>query len=99
MKLAKVIGSVVSTIKNETLMGAKLLLVQPLNLSLQPTGRASVAVDTVDAGVGDIVIIVEEGRVARERLGSTSPVRTMIVGVVDSVDVLAVENNDGTRTL
>ncbi len=99
MRLAKVIGSVVSTIKNETLRGAKLLLVQPLDLKQEPVGRASVAVDTVGAGVGDIVIIVEEGRVARERLGSTSPVRTMIVGVVDSVDILAVENNDGTRTV
>jgi microcompartment protein CcmK/EutM len=99
MKLAKVIGSVVSTIKNETLTGAKLLLVQPLDLRQQPTGRASVAVDTVDAGVGDVVMIVEEGRVARERLGNTSPVRTMIVGVVDKVDILAVENNDGTRTV
>lgn len=99
MRIAKVIGTVTSTVKNETLWGAKLLLVQPLNLKQQPTGRASVAVDTVDAGVGDIVIIVEEGRVARERLGSASPVRTMIVGVVDRVDILAVEHYDGTRTV
>jgi microcompartment protein CcmK/EutM len=106
VKLAKVIGSVVSTIKNESLQGAKLLLVQPLNLAghgrravLKPMGRASIAVDTVDAGVGDVVLIVEEGRVARDRLGSTAPVRTMIVGVVDKVDVLAVEKHDRTRTV
>ncbi|MCS6859324.1 MAG: EutN/CcmL family microcompartment protein [Abditibacteriales bacterium] len=99
MKLAKVIGSVVSTIKNDTLRGAKLLLVQPLNLQQQPTGRAAVAVDTVDAGVGDIVLVVEEGRAARERFGATSPVRSVIVGVVDKVDVRAVENHDGTRTV
>lgn len=99
MRLAKVIGSVVSTIKNETLTGAKLLLVQPLNLKQQPAGRASVAVDTVDAGVGDMVLIVEEGRVARERLGATSPVRTVIVGVVDRVDVLAVEETGRAVTV
>ena len=55
MQLARVIGTVVATVKNESLEGRKLLVVQTLNKDLEPTGKPMVAVDSVGAGVGELV--------------------------------------------
>ena len=55
MQLARVIGTVVSTVKNESLDGRKLLVVQTLNKDLQPSGKPLVAVDSVGAGLGELV--------------------------------------------
>jgi ethanolamine utilization protein EutN len=87
MFLARVTGEVVATIKHPHLRARKLLLVQP-----EPTpGRAVppevIAVDTVDAGVGDRVLVADEGNAAAQVLAMPrGPVRTVIVGVVDSVE-------------
>lgn len=64
MRLGRVIGNVVSTRKNPKLEGAKLLLVQPLDATATPRGHAVLAVDAVQAGVGDTVLLVIEGRAA-----------------------------------
>ncbi len=88
MKLARVIGSVVSTIKHEAYHASKLLLVQPLDLSMRAEGSAMVAIDTVGAGAGEMVLMVDEGRAARDILPfKRVPVRTLIVGIVDRVDL------------
>ena len=88
MTIGKVIGSVVSTIKHETYRATKLMLVQPLGLDLQPKGDAILAVDSVGAGEGETVLILEEGLSAAEILGvKRAPVRSMIVGIIDHVDV------------
>lgn len=88
MFLAKVVGTVVATIKHNDLHGKKILLVRPLDPSLSPAGKSVLAVDSVDAGTGDTVLVVNEGNAAAQVLGmERGPIRTVIVGVVDSVDL------------
>jgi microcompartment protein CcmK/EutM len=88
MFLAQVVGKVVATIKHSDLHGKKILLVRPLDLSLAPTGKAVLAVDTVDAGAGDVVLVSDEGNAAAQVLRmERGPIRTVIVGVVDSIDM------------
>lgn len=88
MQIARVIGTVVSTQKHRKFAGAKLLLVQPLNMDDTARGAALLAVDGVGAGVHERVLIVLEGRAAGEVLGSKgAPVDAAIVGIVDTVDI------------
>ena len=86
MHLARVIGTVVSTSKNPALVGMKMLIVQRLNELLEPSGRSEVAVDSVDAGIGDLVLVLE-GSSARRVFGDDAPVDKAIVGIVNSVEV------------
>ena len=86
MFLGRVVGDVVATIKHAALSGRKLLVVQPLTGEGKPTGRPTIAVDVVDAGVGDHVLVVDEGNSAAQALAQPrGPVRTVVVGVVDEV--------------
>jgi ethanolamine utilization protein EutN len=88
MLIAKVVGTVVATQKNKKFEGAKLMLVQPLNLDDTPRGNALLAVDGVGAGVNEKVLIVLEGRAAGEALGKkAAPVDAAIIGIIDQVDV------------
>ena len=88
MILGKVIGNVVSTIKNKTLEGFKLMLVKQTDISGNPVGKPLVAVDSVDAGEGDLVLILKEGGSAKIVLKRNKmPVNLVIVGVVDTVDL------------
>jgi ethanolamine utilization protein EutN len=88
MQLARVIGTVVATQKHRKFEGAKLLLVQPLNVDDTPRGVALLAVDGVGAGVDEKVLIVLEGRAAGEALGKKgAPVDAAIIGIVDSVTI------------
>ena len=93
MKLARVIGNVEATVKHPCYINTKLMVVQPLDEQLQPSGRSHPAIDTVGAGNGNIVLVVEEGKAAQQMLGQKRiPIRTLIVGIVDSVDVMARED-------
>lgn len=88
MILARVVGRVVATQKHYKIEGAKLLLVQPLDLDGRDEGRPLLSIDSVDAGVGDRVLVVMEGRASAMALGrSQAPVDAAIIGVVDSVDL------------
>lgn len=88
MQIGRVVGTVVSTQKHQTFQGAKLLLVQPLNLDDTARGPALLAVDGVGAGVNEKVLIVLEGRAAGEALGrKAAPVDAAIVGIIDTVTV------------
>jgi ethanolamine utilization protein EutN len=88
MQLARVVGTVVATQKHRKFEGAKLMLVQPLNLDDTPRGAALLAVDGVGAGVTEKVLIVLEGRAAGEALGKkAAPVDAAIIGIVDSVEI------------
>jgi ethanolamine utilization protein EutN len=88
MILARVTGTLVSTHKHRKLVGAKLLLVQPLTLEDTPRGGELLAVDGAGAGVGEKVLIVLEGRSASEAIGQKgAPVDAAIVGIVDTVDL------------
>ena len=88
VQLARVVGTVVATQKHRTFEGAKLLLVQPLNLDDTPRGASLLAVDGVGAGVREKVLIVLEGRAAGEGLGrKAAPVDAAIIGIVDHVEI------------
>lgn len=88
MILGKVIDQVVATQKHACFEGTKLLLVQPLSLSMQPEGEALLAIDAVDAGIGDTVLVVQDGWAACHLLGQPeSPVDAGVIGVVDHVEL------------
>ena len=88
MQIARVVGTVVSTQKHKKFEGAKLMLVQPLNVDDTPRGAALLAVDGVGAGVREKVLIVLEGRAAGEALGrKAAPVDAAIIGIIDSVSI------------
>lgn len=88
MTLGRVVGNVVSTQKNAKLEGAKLLLVQPLDLERKPRGAAILAIDGVDAGIGDLILLIQDGRSAQLVLGKgTAAVDAAIIGVVDAVEM------------
>ena len=87
MYVGRVTGTVVATIKNELLEGRKLLVVDKLDLQGNPTRKYDIAVDMVQAGVGDLVLVLDEGNSARqivdrEPLGA---LRAVIVGIVDEI--------------
>lgn len=100
MKIARVLGSVEGAVKHPAYNGATLLVVQPLDLQKRPQGRTQPAMDMVGAGAGDLVLLVEEGKSARERAGEKDmPVRTLIVGIVDEMDVMALEKTNSERVV
>jgi ethanolamine utilization protein EutN len=87
MILAKIVGTVVATRKDERLVSNKLLVVRPIDPYGTPEGNYLVAVDTVDAGYGEIVLIVS-GSSARMAAGMKDcPVDAAIVGIVDQIEV------------
>jgi len=87
--LAKVKGNLVSTQKNSYLIGHKLLLVHPIDLNNNFIGKNDVvAIDFADAGIGDTVLLVQEGKAVQQILGhKNAPVHSVVVAVVDSIDV------------
>ncbi len=86
MLIARVIGELIATRKHPSHEGLKLLLVQPLNLDGSDRGDAVVAVDAVDAGVGDQVLLTTEGYSAFSSVGRLmTPIEAAVIGVVDEV--------------
>ena len=88
MYIGKVTGTVVSTIKDEAFFARKLLLVDRLDLNGEPDGHYYVAVDVVQAGIGDIVLVIDEGNGSRQILQrEVAPVRAVVVGVIDDIEI------------
>jgi microcompartment protein CcmK/EutM len=90
MNLAKVVGNVVATQKNNNLLGKKLLLIQAVDIEGNFYGEEIIAVDGVGAGIGDLVLVIAEGGSARHVTKSKSPlapIDTCIAGIVDSIKV------------
>ncbi len=88
MQLARVVGHVVAPVKHQLFHGHKLLLVRPEDPHGRPSAPAVLAVDRVDAGIGDRVLLLHEGSSARDLVGEPyAPIRAVIVGFVDGVDV------------
>ena len=86
MYIGRVAGTVVATVKHEAFHGHKLLLVDRLDLAGQPTAEYDICVDMARAGVGDRVLVLDEGNGARQVLNRQfAPVRAVIVGIVDDV--------------
>jgi ethanolamine utilization protein EutN len=84
MQLARVIGTVVSTIKNESLAGRKLLVIQTLNGDLEPQGKPLVALDAVGAGAGELVFWCRGKEASFPFKREDTPTDCTIVGIVDS---------------
>jgi len=86
MKLCRVTGNVVATVKHEAYRGHKLMIVQPIDETGGDAGTTFLAVDLVQAGPGDTVLVMQEGNGVRQILKSDKlPIRSVIVGVVDDV--------------
>ncbi len=89
MLIARVVGTVVSTVKHPSFYNYKLLIVQPLHGPGQEDQRDFVALDVAHAGIGDVVLVNQEGGGAREVLNDPeAPVISLIVGVLDSVELI-----------
>jgi microcompartment protein CcmK/EutM len=88
MILGRVTGNVVSTIHHPIVDGRKLLLAERLDQDGKPTGAYLIALDSIGAGRGETVLILDEGNGARQVLDDDSaPVRSIIVGIVDEVNL------------
>lgn len=87
MYLAKVIGVVVATHKEETLKGEKILLVQPIDTNEDPTGNSQVVIDTVGAGAGEMVLVATGSSARQVFQNLHAPIDAAIVGIVDYVEV------------
>ena len=89
MIIARVVGNVVATRKHRSHEGKKILLIQPLDLEGQPEGDVIVAMDAVDAGVGDRVLAVQDGFAAMTSVGHVdSPIDAAVIGVIDLVELM-----------
>ena len=87
MLLARIVGTVVATRKDERLVSSKLLVARPIDPAGKPEGSYLVAIDTVDAGVGETVLIVS-GSSARMASGlKDCPVDAAVIGIVDNIEV------------
>lgn len=90
MYIGIVAGTVVATIKHKAFNGRKLLLVDRLDLDGEPTADYDICVDAARAGVGDRVLVLDEGNGARQVLNErTAPIRAVVVGIVDDVALAA----------
>ena len=88
MILARITGSVVSTIHHSIVDGQKLLIAERLDEAGKPLGGYLIAMDAVGAGMGETVLILDEGTGARQILNdSNAPVRSIVVGIVDAVEL------------
>ena len=88
MKIARVIGTLVATEKHVAYVGHKVLHCQPIDEHRNDVGEAFLAVDRAQAGVGDTVLVNQEGNGARQLLGTIDgklPIRSVIVGIVDAI--------------
>jgi microcompartment protein CcmK/EutM len=87
MILGRVVGSIVSTINHPFYDAKKILVVEKTDAAGAPLADYLIAVDTVDAGVGERVLVLDEGNGGRQIFASSdAPVRSVIVGIIDSVE-------------
>jgi microcompartment protein CcmK/EutM len=87
MLIASVIGTTVSTVKDEKLFGRKLMIVRQSDESGAPFGKPYVAVDTVDAGIGDLVLTCAGSSARQTNITKDTPVDAVIMAVIDSLEV------------
>jgi ethanolamine utilization protein EutN len=88
VKLCRVKGNVVATVKHPTYKGHKLMIVQPIDERGVEVGASYLAVDLVQAGPGDTVLVMSEGNGVRQILKEQKlPIRSVVIGIVDAMDV------------
>ena len=87
MLIAKVIGTTVSTIKDEKLQGRKLLILRPTDERGNPVGKPYIAIDTVDAGIGELVLTASGSSARQTAITKDTPVDAVIMAMIDSMEV------------
>lgn len=87
MLIARVVGDVVSTIKDDKIVGRKLLIVREVTTENEIVGKPVVAIDTVDAGIGDVVLIAQGSSARQTTSTKDTPTDAVIMAIVDSLDV------------
>jgi len=87
MLIAKVIGTTIATIKDEKLVGRKLLILRQTDEHGAPAGKPYVAIDTLDAGVGDLVLTCSGSSARQTNITKDTPVDAVIMAVIDSLEV------------
>jgi microcompartment protein CcmK/EutM len=87
MLIARVIGTTVSTIKDEKLQGRKLLIVRQTDEKGNPVGKPYIAIDTVDAGVGELVLTASGSSARQTTITKDTPVDAVIMAMIDSLEV------------
>jgi microcompartment protein CcmK/EutM len=87
MLIASVVGTTVSTVKDEKLSGKKLLILRQTDETGSPFGKPYVAVDTVDAGIGDLVLTCAGSSARQTNITKDTPVDAVIMAVIDSLEV------------
>jgi microcompartment protein CcmK/EutM len=98
MFIADVLGTVVSPVQHPVLDGRRLLLLRPLSPTGRRVGATRVALDAASAGPGDRVLVVDEGNCGRQLIGvPDAPVKTVVVGVIDYVEVDGALTYDAQR--
>ncbi len=96
MVLGKVIGTVWSTRKDENLVGSKFMIVRELNLDYTPKSKTVVAVDSVGAGVGEIVLVAQGSSARQTVITKNKPVDAVIMAIVDKLDISVKEQLEET---
>ena len=87
MLIARVIGTTVSTVKDEKLTGRKLLILRQTDETGSPAGKPYVAVDTVDAGIGDLVLTAAGSSARQTNITKDTPVDAVVMAVINSLEV------------
>ena len=87
MLIARVVGDVVSTIKDEKMTGRKLLIVREVSVENEIVGKPIVAIDTVSAGIGDVVLIAQGSSARQTSMTKDSPTDAVIMAIVDSLEL------------
>lgn len=88
MLIARVVGNVVATMKDEKIVGRKLLIVREVTTENEIVGKPLVAIDTVDAGVGDVVLVAQGSSARQTALTKETPTDAVIMAIVDSLEML-----------
>jgi len=90
--LGKVIGTVWSTRKDEALVGSKFLIVRQIDLEYKPKESTVIAVDSVGAGVGEVVLVAQGSSARQTTITKNKPVDAVIMAIVDKLDISIKEN-------
>ena len=88
MHMCRILGNVVSTVKHPTYSGQRLMIVQPVDECGSDTGESFLAIDRVQSGPGDTVLVMREGNGVRQlmAMGKLVPIRSLIVGIIDVIE-------------
>ena len=86
MIIGRITGTIYSTINHKFYDGKKMMIVDKLNADGNPTGKYLIAVDSVQAGIGETVLVIDEGNSARQIIkDNDAPIRSIIIGIIDDI--------------